>query len=249
MTLKVCNLQGVTDALFREFMSQPGERQWCSEILHSITKGERIDSKDLLKLPSDAGPLKGSPRGSPVNSPRNHAHLSPLLLPPSPRSPLSPLQATPPNINQHQPHTPRTHHSVSPPVSAPVTPPLSSSSTFSVAISSITRSFSASLANEARPCLGAPAATTSRKHARRRPGGVGSGARASEAAAGGGAAPGGQTCPVVCYPEPRVRYTSSDRRPLPGMCWCRCSVNSKVSNSEQWECAWAVSAPVHWCQV
>ncbi|MPC18324.1 hypothetical protein E2C01_011206 [Portunus trituberculatus] len=63
------------------------------------------------------------------------------------------------------------------------------------------------------------------------PGGVGSGARASEAAAGGGAAPGGQTCPVVCYPEPRVRYTSSDRRPLPGMCWCRCSVNSKVSNS------------------
>ncbi|XP_063859926.1 uncharacterized protein DKFZp434B061-like [Scylla paramamosain] len=168
MTLKVCNLQGVTDALFREFMSQPGERQWCSEILHSITKGERIDSKDLLKLPSDAAPLKGSPRGSPVNSPRNHAHLSPLLLPPSPRSPLSPLQSTPPAINQHQPHTPRTHHSVSPPISAPVTPPLSSSSTFSVAISSITRSFSASLANEARPCLGAPAVVPSRKHARRR---------------------------------------------------------------------------------
>ncbi|KAK4292644.1 hypothetical protein Pmani_034599 [Petrolisthes manimaculis] len=68
MTLKLCNLQGVTDALFREFMSQPGERQWCSEILHSITKGERIDTKELLRLPSDTFPLKGSPKASRTNT-------------------------------------------------------------------------------------------------------------------------------------------------------------------------------------
>ncbi|XP_042237314.1 early nodulin-like protein 2, partial [Homarus americanus] len=169
MTLKVCNLQGVTDALFREFLSQPGERQWCSEILHSIAKGERVETKDLLKIPSDIAPLRGSPRGSPVNSPRNHAHLSPLLLPPSPRSPLSPLQpssAPLPTTVQSQ-VVPRNSQPVSPPTIIS-TPTSSTSSTFSLAFSSITRSFSASLANEVRPS--APTNGLGRKHNRRRDG-------------------------------------------------------------------------------
>lgn len=39
MSVERCNIEGVMDALFREFLSQPGERQQCSELLHSIAKG------------------------------------------------------------------------------------------------------------------------------------------------------------------------------------------------------------------
>ena len=38
-TVQVCNLQGVTDALFREFIYQPGERQFCSQLLKAIKTG------------------------------------------------------------------------------------------------------------------------------------------------------------------------------------------------------------------
>lgn len=40
MSVKRCNIEGVMDALFREFLSQPGERQYCSELLRSIAKGK-----------------------------------------------------------------------------------------------------------------------------------------------------------------------------------------------------------------
>ncbi|KAK7086377.1 hypothetical protein SK128_014733 [Halocaridina rubra] len=150
MTLKVCNMQGLTDALFREFISQPGERQWCSEILHAIIRGERMDTKELLRLPSnDGGLLRGSPRGSPrnspVNSPRNnHTHLSPLLLPPSPRSPASPVQQTIPLVpGNSDAHPIRSNRNCS-----PVVPSTSNTPNTNV---SITRSFCATLANEVRP--------------------------------------------------------------------------------------------------
>ncbi|XP_063608952.1 mucin-2-like [Penaeus indicus] len=166
MSLKICNLQGVTDALFREFLSQPGERQWCSEILRSITKGERVETNDFLKLSSDT-PSRSSPRSSPVNSPRNHAHLSPLLLPPSPRSPVSPL---PQSLNSGLLFS---RNSGQPgPASAasgPTTPSsttASSSSPNAVGFSSVTNFFSTSLANEARPST--PTSSLGRKHTWRR---------------------------------------------------------------------------------
>lgn len=152
-------MQGMTDALFREFLSQPGERQWCSEILRSIVRGERMDSKDLLRLPSDTGPLRGSPRTSPVNSPRsNHTHLSPLLLPPSPRSPLSPIQpVASTGVSNLQPIVRNKATSTT------LTPSTHTTSTTPV---SITRSFCTTLANEVRPS--SPSNGITRKIIRRR---------------------------------------------------------------------------------
>ncbi|KAL7647497.1 UNVERIFIED_CONTAM: hypothetical protein RMT77_001097 [Armadillidium vulgare] len=88
MSVKRCNIEGVMDALFREFLSQPGERQYCSELLRSIAKGEKVETKDFLKIPNGSS-TRGSPKGSPLGSPRNLALLSPIFLPPSPRSPTA----------------------------------------------------------------------------------------------------------------------------------------------------------------
>ena len=38
--LKISNKEGVLDSLFQEFLSQPGERQYCSELLLSVSKGK-----------------------------------------------------------------------------------------------------------------------------------------------------------------------------------------------------------------
>lgn len=126
MNVKTCNLQGVTDTLFREFMSQPGERQWCSELLLSIIRGECVETKGLLKVPLDpSSSIKGSPRGSPLNSPRNQANLSPLLLPPSPRFSSSPnLNNLTPSPTARSPHANlvNTHARFDPNESHPCTP-------------------------------------------------------------------------------------------------------------------------------
>ncbi|KAF2368796.1 hypothetical protein FHG87_000449 [Trinorchestia longiramus] len=86
--VQVFNLEGVMEAFFREFISQPGERQHFSQLLHSIRKGEPVGDLELLSLPAGCD-MRLSPRSSPHGSPLNPALLSPLFLPHSPRSPLT----------------------------------------------------------------------------------------------------------------------------------------------------------------
>lgn len=47
-----------------------------------------METKDFLKIPNGSS-TRGSPKGSPLGSPRNLALLSPIFLPPSPRSPTA----------------------------------------------------------------------------------------------------------------------------------------------------------------